>query len=372
MIEQNAATIKEILGSVYFTDIKDVTEREDREEATEYLLSIDEEKFKDKINTLLKKSKIRMLEGIGSKGPDIIIEELFDLEESQKLVKLDFGAKIEIIADKITLSDCYYYYSHFKHHRSRVYFYDIPLQEGQLRTDLEKEFSSALNEMKNPKMKNYLEKAFSSTYGMPLLGSNIMMDEPIPHIVKLEDDRHVYFEFWKASDEKPFIDFIQGDFITVRTPIIISCRLCLASSFLELWSSPTRKEDIERTASLVHNIFDLKLGEKKYINQSHIKILEEISISETHQSREGSGRSSNATLTAPDPGGDTRTDPVLSDLSKRRYREANFSLSIPTMRDEIIAGISAEDDYLRIYKQNISPKDRTAVFEYLLRTLGLI
>lgn len=370
MMERNVTTIEEILGNTYFTDIRDVTGKENREEALEYLLGLEREQFQNKINNLSKKSKIRMLTGMGERGPDIIIEELFDEEESRKLLRLDLGAKIDTIADKINFKDCYYYYSHFAHYKNGVYFYGIPLQEDQLRTDLEEEFSSALDEMNNAEMKKHFRKALNSPYGVPLLGSKILMNEPTPHIIKLEDDKHIYFEFWMASKEERFIDLTQGDFVIIRTPIRIFCRLCLESSFLQLWSSPTSKEGIERAAFFVHNIFNLEFENKEYdINQNHMKKLEGMAKSLTHQSREGSGKSSNVSLTSSVHEGDTRTDPVVPNINRRNYREVNFLLPIPPLNNEVTVGVSAEKNYIRVFRQNISPKDKIIVLKYLKETL---
>ena len=197
------------------------------------------------------------------------------------------------------------------------------------------------------------------------VGTNIwekLGEKPCLRIAKIEDNSHVYLEFWLRTGSKSEFHERRGEFIDFPTIRRISCRVHLDDNLVEVRGRNDRDADRKAVLNYLERLF----GDSIAISRDSIEIdddtiryflNEDGFISRPHSKKDGVADSRWST-----PDRDVTDDGRFPE--DRPNKKANLRFNIPEVGK---AGfqLSAEDNTFRVFSQKITPHDHTNTVEFI-------
>lgn len=190
---------------------------------------------------------------------------------------------------------------------------------------------------------------------------DVLSEYPELRIAYLEDENHLYLEFWsKAKEDREFHER-RGEFLEFPVLRKLDCRIHLDDGFIELRGRNDRIKDRETVLEMVEKLF----GNAISIDQNGLEIRDETIryfmtldefVSIPHASKDGAARSSWTSDS------DVRNDDEYPDHRPHNYGNMVFELdSVGRASFQL----SADDNSFRVFLHKITPDQYRAVTEYI-------
>lgn len=181
-----------------------------------------------------------------------------------------------------------------------------------------------------------------------------------PRNVYIQDEDHVYFEFWCYGNPDTKYHEREGESKSYPNIRKVSANLHLDKGFIELRGRNERERDIEDVKDYISSAFDdqMEVQDNKEIESSDIEDLidDPRFVNDPHSGVDGPSKSQWSNEQS------VRQDDAFPE--NRDYDFCNMQFEIPNVG---ILGfqISAEDNQIRVFKHNIKPKVHQKVVEFI-------